>query len=73
MLVKLRGETGGGAWRGGDFKSKGGRTLSGEQIPMIEGHRDEKVTALDLVIGESRRERVSENGAEIARFQGMSD
>lgn len=38
MLGKApRGETGGGASGGGDFKSKGGKDfLSGEQIPMIE-------------------------------------
>lgn len=48
-------------WRSmeGEISSpKEERTLSGEQIPMIEKvTRDEKVTALDLVIGESRRER----------------
>lgn len=43
---------------GGDFKSKGGKDFEWRADSNDRGgHRDEKVTALDLVIGESRRER----------------
>ena len=63
MLIKKAGKAprGRDRWRSveGEISSpKEERTLSGEQIPMIKKvTKDEKVTALDLVIGESCRER----------------